>query len=77
MSAGALERYREREGKYPPSLELLSPKDIEAVPATGLRVFSDEPFNYRVLGSEYELRYYGALMMSCARTTRPSWECAD
>lgn len=78
MIADALELYREREGKYPTALELLTPKDMVVVPTTGLRVFSSDPFDYGMRESgEYQLTYYGAFMTTCSRDVRRFWTCVD
>lgn len=57
----ALQAYRAREGRYPPNLEALAPRDMAVVPQWSMAPSRVQPFRYRLEGDKgenFDLRYF-------------------
>ncbi len=61
----ALQTYRAREGRYPPNLEALAPRDMAVVPLWSMSPSGAQPFRYKLVGEKeenkgenFDLRYF-------------------
>mgnify|MGYP003345213355 CR=1 FL=1 len=57
----ALQAYRAREGRYPPNLEALAPRDMAVVPPYAMSLATVRPFRYRLdgdKGENFDLRFF-------------------
>jgi hypothetical protein len=73
-----LQSYRAREGRYPPNLEALVPRDVAAVPVPASPPGSPRKFHYRLSGEHFRLMYVtGFRMGSEFSSENGKWEALD
>jgi hypothetical protein len=76
--AEALDRFHQREGRYPGALEELVPGELPVIPVPGQRIFEKDAFEYGISAGDYSLGHTGTAFTWCTRTARdPEWVCRD
>jgi hypothetical protein len=70
----SLEFYKQDNGKYPTTIDLLTPKYLTVLPRAGWRI----GFEYEACGADFVLVFRGGPAMLCGYTNKSAkWDCFE